>query len=97
MSPYIKNWSPISLLNVDYKISSKALTNRLKETLPDLISFQQTGYIKNRFIAEGDRVISDILEISNIFNLRGYIVTVDIVKAFDSLNHYFLLACFKKI
>ena len=97
MSPYIKNWSPISLLNVDYKISSKALTNRLKETLPDLISFQQTGYIKNRFIAEGDRVISDILEISNIFNLRRYIVTVDIVKAFDSLNHYFLLACLKKI
>ena len=75
---------------------SKALATRLKETLPDLISCQQTAYVKNRFIGEGGRLISDILEISNVFNLRGYIVTVDIEKAFDSLSHSFLLACLKK-
>ena len=38
---------------------------------------------------------TDLLEISNIFNLGGYIVTVDIQKAFDSLSHSFLLACLK--
>ena len=75
---------------------SKALATRLKETLPDLISCQQTAYVKNRFIGEGGRLTSDILEISNVFNLRGYIVTVDIEKAFDSLSHSFLLACLKK-
>ena len=75
---------------------SKALATRIKETLPDLISCQQTAYVKNRFIGEGGRLISDILEISNVFNLRGYIVTVDIEKAFDSLSHSFLLACLKK-
>ena len=94
---YIKNWLPISLPNVDYKIMSKALTTRLKEALPDLISCQQTAYVKNRFIGEGGRLISDILEISNVFNLRGYIVTVDIEKAFHSLSHSFLLDCLKKI
>ena len=75
---------------------SKALATRIKETLPDLISCQQTAYVKNRFIGEGGRLTSDILEISNVFNLRGYIVTVDIEKAFDSLSHSFLLACLKK-
>ena len=42
---FIKNWHPISLLNVDYKIIAKALATRLKETLPKLISFQQTAYV----------------------------------------------------
>ena len=40
---------------------------------------------------------SEILEISNVFNSREYIVIVDIEKAFDSLRHSFLLAYLKKI
>ena len=50
---FIKNWCPISLLNVDYIIIAKALATRLKETLSKLISFQQTTYVKSRFIGEG--------------------------------------------
>ena len=48
-------------------------------------------------VLEGGRLISDTLEISKVFNLRGYIVTVDIKKAFDSLSNSFSLACIKKI
>ena len=43
-----------------------------------------------------EREAWDILEIRNVFNLRGYIVTVDIEKAFDSLSHSFWLACLEK-
>ena len=50
---------------------SKSLATRLKETLPDLIAYQQTAYVKNWFIGEGVRVLSDILEIRNIFNLTS--------------------------
>ena len=39
---FIKNWRPIFLLNVDSKIISIALSEKLKEVLPDLISSQQT-------------------------------------------------------
>ena len=77
---FIKNWRPTSLLNVDYKIIAKALATRLKETLPKLMSFQQTAYVRNRFIGEGGRLISDILEMSESLNLKGYVVTVDIKK-----------------
>ena len=71
----------------------KALANRLKETLLDLIKRQQTAYVKSRFIGEGGSVISDILEISNVFNLRGYIVTDDTEKVFDSSSHSYSLFC----
>ena len=38
---FIKNWRPVSLLNTDSKIISEALSEKLKEVLPDLISSQQ--------------------------------------------------------
>jgi len=35
---YVANWRPISLLNVDVKIASKAITLRFEKVLSDLIS-----------------------------------------------------------
>ena len=34
---FIKNWRPISLLDVDLKMILEALSEKLKEVLPDLI------------------------------------------------------------
>jgi hypothetical protein len=92
----IKNWRPISLLNVDLKIVSRVFAKRVKEVLPSIIGSEQTAYVKNRFIGEGGRLISDILEVTENFNLDGYLVTIDFEKAFDSLNHRFLLEVLKK-
>ena len=44
----IKNWRPITVLNVDYKIIAKIIANRLRPVLPDLINQDQTGYVQNR-------------------------------------------------
>ena len=93
---YIKNWRPISLLNVDTKILSKVISNKLKTVLPTLIFSKQTADVKNRFIGESGRLISDIIEISGCFNITGFLVTMDIEKAFDSLDHSFLISVLKK-
>ena len=92
---YIKNWKPISLLNVDMKILSKALTKRLKEVLTCLISTQQTVYVQNRNIGESGRIIPDIIEIVNIGQMEGFLVTMDVGKAFDSLDQKFLISVLK--
>ena len=93
---FIKNWRPISLLNFDYKIVTKALAARLKDILPKIISSEQSAYVKNRFIGENRRLISDIIEVSHLFNIEGYIVTMNIEKAFDSLDNTFLIQVLKK-
>ena len=73
------------------KIISKVLSTRIKNVLPFLISSNQTAYVKNWFIIKSGRVVSDILEISNSLTLEGFLVTADREKAFDSVNHCFLL------
>ena len=71
---FIKNWRHISLSNVDYKIIAKSSAARLKETLSKLILFQQTVNMKNSFISEGGRLISDILKMDESLRFKGCIV-----------------------
>lgn len=61
-----------------------------------IISENQTAYVKNRCISESIRLIADIIGVCNKENIPGYLVTKDIVKAFDSLDHDFLIYVLKK-
>ena len=63
---YIKNWRPISLLNVDAKILSKILASRVKKVISSLITSDQTAYVPGRVIGESIRLTSDLSEYSNI-------------------------------
>ena len=87
----IKNWRPISVLNVDTKLVSKVLAEHLKTALPSVISSNQTAHLKGRFISEGGSIISDTFEVSDLLKLKGLLVTVDTERAFDFVNHNFLL------
>ena len=57
----LKNWRPILLTSVLYKMATSAIASRLKKVLPDLISNCQTGFIKGRFIGESTRLVYDIM------------------------------------
>ena len=86
---FIKNWRPISLLNIDVKILNKALAKKLKKVLSTIVNANQTAYVEGRFIGEATRLISDILEVSKECNIPGYMVLMDVEKAFDSMDHGF--------
>ena len=53
-------------------------------------------YVKGGYIGESIRLISDILESSTKYNIPGYVLTVDLEKAFDSIDLTFLFACLEK-
>jgi len=92
----INNWRPISLLNVDYKIASKVIANKIKTKLPTIISPDQTGFIKGRYIGENVRILHETIEYINNLNEKGLIFFSDFNKAFDSLDHNFMRKCLLK-
>ena len=92
----LKNWRPISLLNSDYKIFAKLLASRLQKVLPAIISSEQSGYLKGRFIGNNIRNILDVLEYTKSLNLPGMIIFLDFEKAFDTEKWDFMLKCLEK-
>ena len=66
---YLENWRPISLTNVDAKISSKVIAARIIPVLPTIINSTQTGYVKGRFIGEAARSIIDIIDYTKKQNI----------------------------
>ena len=53
--------------NFDNKNNSKSFFRKAKKyVLSSLISTQQTTYIKNRFIGEGGRLLSDKVDMSSL-------------------------------
>ena len=92
----IKNWRPISLLNDDTKLISKSLANRLQDVMPNLVSENQSAYVNNRFISKSGKLISDILEITDSLQVDDLLMTIDIEKAFDSVNQFFLTSILKR-
>ncbi|RUA07247.1 MAG: hypothetical protein DSY43_00290 [Gammaproteobacteria bacterium] len=86
----IENWRPISLLNTDYKIATKAIANRIEITLSYIINTNQTGYVKKRYIGENIRLISDMLYYTLQQNIPGAAIFVDFRKAFDSIEWSFI-------
>ena len=87
---YLKNWRPLSMLSVVYKLASSALATRIKPILNDLIPPTQTGFIDGRFIGDSTRLIYDLIQIANERNLSGLLVLIDFEKAFDSISWNFL-------
>ena len=86
----LKNWRPISLLNVDYKICSKTLSVRLSKVLKFIVDPDQTCSVPGRRISSNLHLLRDILDYIDRTNETGILVSLDQEKAFDRVNRTFL-------
>ena len=87
---YVKNWRPLSLLNCDYKIATKAVANRVKTHLHKLINNDQTGFLRGRFIGENIRLIDSVINYTAVKKIPGLLLFLDFEKAFDTLEWSFI-------
>ena len=85
-----KNWRPISLLNVDYKIATRAISGRLLTVMSTIIGPDQTCGVRGRTISSNLFLIRDLLEYVDREEIPLALLSLDQEKAFDRVDWGFL-------
>jgi hypothetical protein len=85
-----KNFRPIALCNVIYKIISKVIALRLKPILPFIISKEQSGYIEGRQIMDNVILVHEVIHSLKSTRTPGMLLKLDLSKAFDKLSWHYI-------
>lgn len=89
----LKDFRPISLCNVIYKVVSKCLVNRLRPLLQNIISPSQSAFIPGRLITDNALIAFECLHAINS-NDDGRsefcVYKLDLAKAYDRVDWSFL-------
>ena len=85
----IRNYRPISLLNVDYKIVSKVYANHISAVLSELLGPMQYAF-KGRDVCDGLIFLRDVIDLIQTKKQDAYVLSISFYIAFDCVDHIFL-------
>ncbi|XP_074305703.1 uncharacterized protein LOC141640924 [Silene latifolia] len=87
----VADFRPIACCNVLYKIISKVICNRMANILPEIISANQSAFIKVREIVDNILICQDLVRLYNRKSCSPRcIMKIDLKKAYDSIEWQFI-------
>jgi hypothetical protein len=82
----VKQFRPICLVNVIYKIITKTLTLRLTTVIDKVISPFQIAFIPSRNILEGIVILREVMHDLRSSNSAGVFIKLDFEKTYDKVS-----------
>ena len=82
----IRQFRPIALINVPFKIYSKATNARLVPIAHRTISHTQNAFIRGRIILEGTLALQEIIHELKCTREPTILLKLDFEKAYDRVN-----------
>ena len=73
-------------MNVDYKIFTKLVANRMSPFMNKLVDRDQTGFIKGCYIGENLLNLTSVIEYCELEKINAIIISFDFRKAFDRVE-----------
>ena len=92
-----RNWRPISLLNVDYKLASRVLAGHLMKVIHLVVSRDQTCGVLGRFIGENVALLRDVVDHATLSNTPVAVLSLDQEKAFDRVDWQFMISTLSRM
>lgn len=92
-----KNWRPITLLNVDYKIMSRTIAGRLLKVIHLVVDESQTCGVPGCFIGDNVALLRDVAYYATSCNAQVAVLSLDQKKAFDWVDWSFFRATLFKM
>ena len=90
----LSDFRPISCCNTIYKLISNILANRLQRVIGELISPNQSAFLKGRIISAVSLLAHELVRDFNKTMGSRLCLKVDLQKAFDTLNKEFIYYMF---
>ena len=84
------------MINVIFKIISKAFASRLDPIANQIISPTQTAFMKGRNILDGALALLEVVHELRVKKLGGILPKLDFEKAYDKVNWSFLLEVLRR-